>query len=639
MEWFANLPLEWQKFLLGTLGKATGGVVAKFAGALLQVGGRRVRDAFQTPERTQALHNAIAASLNAALDEWAIDDIENVHYRDLFCAWLVEPAVVSQFRLLLTPSEHSELDLGLLREEFEALDLSAEHLGKVNFDVLIQDMIGAFYITAAEESALQEPLKIGLLRQMAERMGALQHLAERQVVASEQGTNLLGQIRQLAEEGVSEQSDTNELLQKILQVLTEATQPDSSVEMLVAFQQSELALSKVGLPTEVVDAPEANGTSRHMLPALVEPIHNILRDIRAQLTEASVGPSDEALARLETHYRQTIIDQFEKLTFKGLSPSGTPIVMPLEQIYVELKAVADVPEAADTYSADERRLLLEAEERGAISRDELALHLDALRAERWNRQTRQEVVHLQRRSIQETLDDRTQRGVVILGDPGSGKSTLLHHQALRAARADGAIVPQPLPIFVPLAAYDDYGRHVQERGSLGDFLAVYYDRWHSLPGLAPLFQRVLTAGRALVLLDGLDEVLDTTTRQFVAEQAGALIRQWAPHGNRFAVTSRIVGYREARLPGDLPHVTVLDFGRREIEIFTHQWCRSYEFWVAGSETATARHLAAIEEQALLEDVRSNPSVERLASSPLLLTMLAAAAPPGGQAARSAYRVV
>ena len=66
MEWFANLPLEWQKFLLGTLGKATGGVVAKFAGALLQVGGRRVRDAFQTPERTQALYNAIAASLGSA---------------------------------------------------------------------------------------------------------------------------------------------------------------------------------------------------------------------------------------------------------------------------------------------------------------------------------------------------------------------------------------------------------------------------------------------------------------------------------------------------------------------------------------------------------------------------------------------
>jgi predicted NACHT family NTPase len=206
------------------------------------------------------------------------------------------------------------------------------------------------------------------------------------------------------------------------------------------------------------------------------------------------------------------------------------------------------------------------------------LHLDVLRAERWNRQARQDMARLQRRSIQEILDNPAQRGVVILGDPGSGKTTLLHYQALRTARAsgDGSAARASLPIFVPLAAYDDFLRRTQKDCSLGDFLAVYYDQWHSLPGLTPLFQHALAEGRALVLLDGLDEVLDTTTRQFVAEQAGALIRQWAPRGNLFAVTSRIVGYREARLPGDLTHVTVLDFGRTEIEIFAHQWCRSYE---------------------------------------------------------------
>jgi HEAT repeat protein len=137
-----------------------------------------------------------------------------------------------------------------------------------------------------------------------------------------------------------------------------------------------------------------------------------------------------------------------------------------------------------------------------------------------------------------------------------------------------------------------------------------------------LFHKALDEGRAVVLLDGLDEVLNTTTRQFVAEQAGSFIRQWIPQGNRFALTSRIVGYREARLPGDLPHVTVLDFGQIEIQQFASQWCRAYEVWVTGGETPTALQRAAAEEQALYEDVRSNPSVERLAASPLLLTMLA-----------------
>ena len=199
----------------------------------------------------------------------------------------------------------------------------------------------------------------------------------------------------------------------------------------------------------------------------------------------------------------------------------------------------------------------------------------------------------------------------------------MHYQALHAARAGlSSSKAAALPIFVPLAAYDDYLSHSPQKPALEHFLAVYYDQWHSLPGLAPLFEQALEDGHALILLDGLDEVLDAGTRQFVAEQAGALIRQWASRGNRFAVTSRIVGYREARLPGDLPHVTVLDFGRPEIEIFAHQWCKSYEIWAAGTETPTALRRAAEEEKALLDDVQSNPSVERLAASPLLITMLA-----------------
>ena len=65
--------------------------------------------------------------------------------------------------------------------------------------------------------------------------------------------------------------------------------------------------------------------------------------------------SPAALAAMEATYRQRISEQFETLTFKGISPSGRPIALPLESIYVDLKTVAEVPEAADTFSADERR--------------------------------------------------------------------------------------------------------------------------------------------------------------------------------------------------------------------------------------------------------------------------------------------
>ena len=78
-------------------------------------------------------------------------------------------------------------------------------------------------------------------------------------------------------------------------------------------------------------------------------------------------------------------------------------------------------------------------------------------------------------------------------------------------------------------------------------------------------------------------------------------------------------------------MTVLDFGAEEIASFAHKWCEACEVWLADgqrSETALAR--ARAEETALLEEVRANESVLRLAANPLLLTMLALLRRQGGR---------
>lgn len=178
------------------------------------------------------------------------------------------------------------------------------------------------------------------------------------------------------------------------------------------------------------------------------------------------------------------------------------------------------------------------------------------------------------------------------------------------------------PVFMPLAAYDDHLRRTRQDTALSDFLAAYYERWHNLPGLVPLFRQALAVGEALVLLDGLDEVLDVEMRRFVAGQVDGLIRRWLPAGNRFALSSRIVGYRETPLSSRLPHVTIVDFGPAEVKQFATQWCLAYELWLAGRDSEVARQRAATETRELLREIRSNSSLKRLAASPLLITMLA-----------------
>ena len=219
--------------------------------------------------------------------------------------------------------------------------------------------------------------------------------------------------------------------------------------------------------------------------------------------------------------------------------------------------------------------------------------------------------------------------LVLLGDPGAGKSTLLKHLALTAIRDELA----PLPILVPLSAYAEALR-TQPR-PLRTFLAAYQaTRRASLGDLAPLFEHAIGRGRALVLLDGLDEVqtdrgaLVKRVEDFVREIVPAVDadpqRSPIPPGNRVVVTSRFVGYREHPL-ADPRWLTlaVCDWDRGGITAFATRWTRAVELAIAGGhETTEVIAKAERECDELLASIFANPKIEQLAGNPLLATILA-----------------
>src|SRR5690348_269650 len=118
--------------------------------------------------------------------------------------------------------------------------------------------------------------------------------------------------------------------------------------------------------------------------------------------------SEAELAEVESLYRKTVRYAFEFLTVKGLTPTGQPVSLSLEEVYVGLKLLAEVPDAVDELSAAERRLLQETGRQGRLD-EEQDRELDSLRYRRWREEARGEQPRLQRWSL-----DATQ---VELGEP------------------------------------------------------------------------------------------------------------------------------------------------------------------------------------------------------------------------------
>ncbi len=185
--------------------------------------------------------------------------------------------------------------------------------------------------------------------------------------------------------------------------------------------------------------------------------------------------------------------------------------------------------------------------------------------------------------------------VLLRGDAGSGKTTLVQWLAVTAAR-QAARIPYVLPL-----------RTLIRTGTLpgpADFLSAV-----SCPHTAPegWTERVLAAGRALILVDGLDEIPAadrTRTRDWLL----ALIHAFP--GNRWLLTSRPTAVRPDWLAMEGFHELLLAPMRRpEVATFVHRWhtaAQAPEF-----------------EGPLLDSLRTKRDLARLATNPLMCGLICA----------------
>ncbi|MEW5856740.1 MAG: NACHT domain-containing protein, partial [Cyanobacteriota bacterium] len=187
--------------------------------------------------------------------------------------------------------------------------------------------------------------------------------------------------------------------------------------------------------------------------------------------------------------------------------------------------------------------------------------------------------------------------LMVLGKPGAGKTTFLKYLAIQCI--SGEFQANQLPVFITLKDFAE--THDQP-----DLLKYINYLFGNFGVLDTQIVEILQQGRALILLDGLDEVREKDSKQ-VLEQIKNFSYQYP--NNPFVITCRIAAQEytfEKFTDVEIADVEVADFDDEQIQTFVTRW-----FLAKESELA----------ERFMKQLNSNLAIKELAASPLLLTLL------------------
>ncbi|MGW8768035.1 NACHT domain-containing protein [Streptomyces sp. NPDC055815] len=282
--------------------------------------------------------------------------------------------------------------------------------------------------------------------------------------------------------------------------------------------------------------------------------------------------ADSRDADFEHRYLEHLAKKHGRLTIYGIDLHHSPDRWPLDLAYLSLEATGEAP---DFLMYDEAGDLIPQQREQAVRADlALARH------------------------------DR----VLLRGLAGSGKTTLVQWLTVSAATEGGAAdgmtyLRGRIPFVLPLRALT---RHGERLPAPDHFLSAAGCPLTPPDGWA---DRVLAAGRAVVLVDGIDEIPEAE-RGRAREWLRSLLDTY--EGNRWLVTSRPTAVRDDWLAGDgFTELTLSPMTRAEVATFVRRWHRA-----AGPE-------AEPYEQPLLDALRTAEHVAQLATNPLMCGLICA----------------
>ncbi|WP_326687423.1 NACHT domain-containing protein [Streptomyces sp. NBC_01795] len=282
----------------------------------------------------------------------------------------------------------------------------------------------------------------------------------------------------------------------------------------------------------------------------------------------------------ESDYRSYVEQNYGELRIFGLDFSrGDHAQWPLDTAYLSLEL--------SHQSSQDRADLLEAAPRHEVSSG--------------------------RQRVEAALSGR--RRVLLRGLAGSGKTTLIQWLAITAARDAFSYrlghLDDCVPFVLPLRTLIRHG----ELPSPGEFLAATGTPLSQPPGWA---ERMMRDGRALLLIDGVDEIPERD-RERTQQWLTALLAAYPDC--TCVVTTRPAAVSEGWLARrDFTELNLLPMNRQDVEAFVGRWHLAAfgEGAEAGTEPERDRYA-----ERLLDTLRRKRDLARLAANPLMCAMICA----------------
>ena len=303
-------------------------------------------------------------------------------------------------------------------------------------------------------------------------------------------------------------------------------------------------------------------------------------------------------------YARIVINENMELNIQGLK-TKVPTLIELQDVYVPLKVTRTKLEMARLETDRESQI-------GSVDRARIMSEdSDGIRI------GLKELFHQQlKKPTEGGLPSRAL--IILIAGPGAGKSTFLQFAALTFAMGHNektfSLSGDYLPLLIRLRELNPAELKDRSLATLATEMAD--KRGYSLSH--QFFRDHLEHGDFVVMLDGLDEVPTPADRLTVIDWIRQASASYAD--NAFIVTSRPAGYPSHELR-QFVRLEVDEFDKGDIKTFCEYWIRAVETTLRGDTTETRARVAAASRD-LYDAIESKPQITRLASNPLLLSIIA-----------------